>query len=87
MRKTMVKRLVYYSPTDGSYCYGGTEYDAHLTDENILGGIHEVGKTEWINGNLWLMRDGEYIYRLSVETFPQYTKTRLDLFLDAIRRI
>lgn len=87
MKKTTIKRLVYYSPASGSVFYGGEEFDGHLTDENILGAIHEVGKTAWYNGSLWTIRGNDLIYRITVEEFVQYTKSRLDLILDAIRRI
>lgn len=87
MKKTTIKRLVYYSPASGDVFYGGEEYDGHLTDENILGAIHEVGKTAWYNNCLWTVRGNELIYRITVEEFVQYTKSKLDLLLDAIRRI
>lgn len=87
MKKTIVKRIMYHSPASGETFYGATEYDGNLTAENILGAFHEIGKTQWVNGHLWVVRDGQLIYRLSVEDFVQYTKTRFDLFLDAIRRI
>lgn len=87
MKKTIVKRIVYHSPASGETFYGATEYDGHLTAENILGAFHEIGKTQWVNGHLWVVRDRQLIYRLSVEEFVQYTKTRFELFLDAIRRI
>ena len=87
MKKTIVKRLVYHSPASGEVFYGGMEYDGNLTAENILGSIHEIGKTQWVNGNLWVVRDGQLIYRITVEDFIQYTKTRFELFMDAVRRI
>ena len=87
MRKKMIKRIVYHSPVSGETFYGDTEYDGALTDENILGGFHEIGKTAWVGNTLWVTRGNELVYRLAVEEFPQYTKTRLDLFLDALRRI
>lgn len=87
MKKTTVKRLVYHSPASGEVFYGGEEYDGHLTDENILGAIHEIGKTVWYGNNLWAIRGNDLIYRITVEEFTQYTKSKFDLFLDAIRRL
>ena len=87
MKKTVIKRLVYYSPASGEVFYGGEEYDGRLTDENILGAIHEVGKTAWYGDSLWTVRGNDLIYRITVEEFIQYTKSKLDLLLDAIRRI
>lgn len=86
MKKTFVKRLVYIDSW-GRQCIGGTTYDAALTDHNILGTIHEVGKTEWIGENLWLLRDGVPAYRITVQPFAQLEKSWYDLLLDAIRRI
>ena len=87
MKKVIVKRLVYHSLASGEIFYGATEYDGNLTDENILGAFHEVGKTAWVNGALWLIRGEDLLYRITVEEFPQYTKSWYDLLLDAIRRI
>ena len=87
MKKRKIKRIVYTSPASGEIFYGATEYDGALTDENILGAFHEVGKTEWIGGNLWVVRDNQLIYRLSVESTIQYTKSWYDWLLDAVRRI
>lgn len=87
MKKRKIKRIVYTSPASGETFYGATEYDGNLTDYNILGAFHEVGKTAWVGDTLWVIRGDEYVYRLSVEEFAQYTKTWWDYFLDAIRRI
>lgn len=87
MKKIKVKRLVYYAPASGDTFFGGEEYDGHLTDDNILGAIYEVGKNVWHNGNLWVIRGNDLIYKITVEEFTQYTKSKLDLFLDALRRI
>lgn len=87
MKKVIVKRIVYSSPASGETFYGATEYDGNLTDENILGAFHEVGKTAWVNGALWVIRGDDLVYRITVEEFPQYTKSWYDLLLDAIRRI
>lgn len=85
MKKTVIKRLIYKNDTEefiGSY-----EYDGRLTDDNILGIIHEVGRTMWIGQSLWTLRDGIPQYRISVETFYQYQKSWYNLFWDWVRRI
>ena len=87
MKKVIVKRLVYHSLATGETFLGAEEYDGHLTDENILGAFHEEGKTAWVNNHLWLIRGDNLLYRITVESFEQYTKNRFDLFLDALRRI
>ena len=87
MKQIKVKRIVYYAPASGETFYGATEYDGNLDDYNILGAFHEVGKTAWIGDTLWVIRDNELVYRLSVEEFAQYTKAWYDLLLDAVRRI
>jgi hypothetical protein len=82
MKKVIVKRLVYYSPFDGKVIYGGIEYDGKLDDYNILGSIHEVGKTQWIDGQLWLVRNAELVYRITVEKFVQFHKRWYEAFWD-----
>jgi hypothetical protein len=86
MKKVIVKRLA-YSMGYGDVKYGSVEYDGSLSDENILGAVHEVGKTQWIGSSLWLMRGNVPLYKITVETFPQYTKSWYDYLLDAIRRL
>ena len=87
MKKRKIKRIVYYAPASGDTFYGATEYDGDLDDYNILGAFHEVGKTAWVGDTLWVIRDNELVYRLSVEESAQYTKTWWDYFVDAIRRL
>ena len=87
MKVIKVKRLMYYSPNSGEVLYGGHEFDGNLTDENILGSVHEVGKTKWINGDLWLMKGECFVYRITVEPFYQYQKQWFDYVWDWIRRI
>lgn len=87
MKKTLIKRLTYYAPHTGEVMYGAEEYNAHLTDDNILGAIHEVGKTAWMGEALWLLVEGTPTYRINVEKFYQYTKSWYNLLLDAVRRI
>lgn len=86
MKKITVKRLVYHDG-QGNFILGGYEYDGALTDANILGAVHEVGKTRWIGNELWLMRHGCPLYRITVESFTQYQKTWFGLLMDAVRRI
>lgn len=85
MKRVTIKRLVYVGP-QGETLFGAKEYDAHLTDDNILGAIHEVGKTAWMGETLWLLVDGAPTYRIDVEKFYQYTKSWFDLLIDAVRR-
>ena len=87
MKKRKIKRIVYTSTTTGESFLGATEYDGALTDDNILGAFHEIGKTEWIDGNLWVVRDNQLLYRLAVEPTIQYTKSWYDWLLDAVKRI
>ena len=86
MKKTIIKRLTYYAPHTGETMYGAEEYDAHLSDANILGAIHEVDKTTWIGEKLWLLVEDEPTYRIDVERFYQYTKSWFDLLIDTVRR-
>lgn len=94
MKRIKVKRLMYHSLNSGEIFYGGEEYDGNLTDENILGCIHEIGRSLYYDRGytsnqsyLILMRDGLMTHRVTVETFYQYQKSWYDKFLDMIRRI
>jgi len=86
MKKITIKRVVYHDG-NGKEIIGGKEYDGKLTNENILGALHEVGYTKWIGSNLWVMKNGIPVYRVTVEPFVQYQKSWYDLVLDAIRRV
>ena len=86
MKKVIIKRLA-YTMGYGDVKYGSVEYDGSLSDENILGAVHEVGKTAWMGETLWLLVEGAPTYRIDVEKFYQYTKSWFDLLLDAVRRI
>ena len=89
MKRVVIKRLMYQNLMTGEIAYGGTEYDGTLTDENILGCIHEVGKSIYREDYpcLILLRNGLMTHRVTVEEFPQYQKCWYDLLLDALRRI
>ena len=86
MKKIQIKRLVYINCYGEEYI-GGIEYDCTLTDNNILGSIHEIGKTAWIENTLWLLCDGVPTYRITVQPFIQYQKRWYETVLDAVRRI
>lgn len=86
MKKIITKRIVYHDG-NGKAIIGGIEYNGKLSDENILGAIHEVGYTKWIGSSLWAMKNGVPVYRLTVEPFVQYQKSWYDLVLDTIRRV
>ena len=87
MKRITVKRLMYHSPNSGKTYIGGLTYDGDLTDANILGMVHEVGKTAWIGDELWLVRGDQLVYRITVEPFTQYQKSWYDLIMDWIRRV
>lgn len=86
MKKIKIKRLVFTNKYGGGYI-GAGEYDGNLTDENILGSFHQVGKTVWQGSNLYMLVDGEPLLRVTVDTFYQYQKRWYESLLDAIRRI
>lgn len=98
MRIIKVKRLVYSKLGYGEVLYGGIEYDGNLSDKNILGFVHELGKTEWhstgLGDELWLFKHDPHnskikypVYRIFVDTFYRYEKTWWDTFCDNIKRI
>lgn len=86
MKKVIIKRLI-YSDGQGNTMIGSEEYCGSLTDYNILGSIHEIGKTAWIGNTLWALNAGEPAWKITVERFYQYQKRWYELILDAIRRI
>ena len=93
MRRIKVKRLMYHNLATNEIAYGGEEYDGDLTDENILGCIHEVGKSIFQDRgytntkSCLLLTKGDLItHRVTVETFYQYQKSWYDLFIDNMKR-
>ena len=86
MKRIKVKRLVYSKPDSGEVLYGGEEYDGNLTDDNILGAIHEVGKTEWHptywvdsyqwGNELWLLKPDPNNPKVQCPTY----RIRVDIF-------
>ena len=90
MKRIKVKRLAYYNLVTNEILWGGEEYDGNLTDENILGVFHEIGKTEWCPNCLGLYKlnsKGEITHRIVVETCYQYQKSWYNLLADNIKRI
>lgn len=87
MKKIIVKRLMYRSPASGDTFYGGETFDGNLSDDNILGAIHEIGKTTWVGDQLWAIRGNDLVYQITVEEFVQYQKRWFELLWDQIRRI
>ena len=87
MKKIIVKRLMYHSPASGDTFCGGETFDGSLSDDNILGAIHEIGKTTWVGDQLWAIRGNDLVYRITVEEFVQYQKRWFELLWDQIRRI
>lgn len=85
MKRIIVKRLIYKNSNEEIIYYH--DYDGELTDENILGAIHELGKTVWIGKSLWMLQNGRPHYEISVGTFYQYQKSWYNLFWDWVRRI
>ena len=90
MKRIKVKRLLYKSMLTGEIYLGATEYDGHLTNENILGSIYEIGKHEWNPYYLSLYQknqNGELVYQIYVEQFEYAEKSWYNLFWDWVRRI
>lgn len=90
MKKIIIKRLLYKSMLTGEIHLGATEYDGHLTNENILGAIYEVGKHEWCPHCLSLYQRnqyGDFVYQIYVEQFEYAEKSWYNLLTDNIKRI
>ena len=86
MKQIKIKRLV-YTDGEGSSMIGAQEFNGSLSNSNILGMVHELGKTQWIGNSLWTIRAGIPEYHITVEVFYQYQKRWYELVLDAVRRI
>ena len=90
MKRVVTKRLLYKSMLTGEIHLGATEYDGHLTNENILGAIYEVGKHEWCPYCLSLYQknqNGDLVYQIYVEQFEYAEKSWYNLLWDWIRRV
>lgn len=86
MKKVGVQRLCYYTWSGERKAIGAMEYDLSLDRDNILNAVHEVGKTQWIGSQLWLIRNGVPTLYITVEPFYTYQKSILERLLDALRR-
>ena len=98
MRYIKKKRLVYRKVGGAEILYGGVEFDGRLTDENILGMVHEKGKTEWLPStwhdgmDLYLMKfypnsKVRYpAYCIEVDEFYETQKSWYNKIWDWIRR-
>lgn len=90
MKRIITKRLLYRNMATNELYYGAEEYDGHLTNENILSAIYEVGKYEWCPYCLSLYQknqNGELIYQIYVEQFEYAVKSWYNLFADSVKRI
>jgi hypothetical protein len=89
MKKIITKRLLYKSMLTGEIHLGATEYDGHLTNENILGAIYTIGEHIWYNDYSLYQLDntGMPIYQIYIEQVEQYQKSWYDLLIDEIKRI
>ena len=76
------KRLVYINK-QGGIMIGGQTFSATLPDHAILCAFHEIGKTEWFGGKLYLMKDNIPAFQITVDTF--YTPR--PSWLDVLRHI
>lgn len=97
MKQIVKKRLIYTCPWTKEVFYGVDEYDSNLSDSNILGAIHEVGKTVWLptypgEEQLWLLRPHPInpnvklpTYRIEVDTFYVDCPSFLDMILSFLR--
>lgn len=78
MKRIVKKRIVLYCPWDKQEIIGAEEYDKTITDENILGAYHEIGKTIWLptypgEVELWYLKEHNGVripyYRVEVDEF------------------
>ena len=83
MKKIIKKRLVYINP-DGNSFIGGEEYDGALSDHNILCALHTIGKTAWINGQLYSLMNGQPFLHITIQKFYQYEKSWYNRLIEFI---
>lgn len=80
MKKIKKKRIILYCPWTKEVVIGAEEYDSALSDDNILGAFHEVGKTMWLWENdsfyqteLWYLKEQNGLrtpyYKVDVSDF------------------
>ena len=90
MKRIKIKRLAYRHLRTNEIAYGGEEYDANLTNHNILGAIFTLGKHEWCPDGYSLYQinqNNELVYRIYVEQFEYLEKSWYNLLADNIKRI
>ena len=86
MKVIKVKRLIYSKLCSSEVLYGGVEYDSNLSDENILGAVHELGKTEWLptawvgpgdryENELWLLKPDPNNPKIKYPTYRIFVDT------------
>lgn len=96
MKKIKKKRIVLYCPWAREVIIGAEEFDSALSDDNILGAFHEVGKTVWLWENdpfyqteLWYLKEQNGIrlpyYKVEVREFYIDVPTFWDKVKDALR--
>lgn len=96
MRKIKKKRIILYCPWTKEVVIGAEEYDSALSDDNILGAFHEVGKTEWMWENdpfyqteLWYLKEQNGLrtpyYKVDVSDFYIEVPSFWDKVRNALR--
>lgn len=96
MKAVMKKRIILYCPWTDEKIIGAEEFDGTLSDDNILGAFHEIGKTMWMWENdpfypteLWYLKPcGEVrlpYYKVLVDDFYIEVPTFWDRIKNALR--
>ena len=92
MKKTNVKRLLYFQVGTGKILYGGESYDENLTSHAILCSVYTAGKHVWSSNRYdypalyQLDEHGQVKYIISVQKICQYQKSWYNLLWDWVRR-
>lgn len=96
MKKIRKKRIILYCPWTEEVIIGAEEFDGALSDDNILGAFHEVGKSVWMWENdpyyeteLWYLKEQHGLrlpyYKVEVEEFCAHVPTFWDKVRNALR--
>ena len=98
MKRIVKKRLSYYCPWTKEVMYGAIEFDGNMSDENILGSVHEKGKTAWLPTypdypELWLLkplpanpRVRQPVYKIEVDSYVVEVPSFFDKLKAALRK-
>jgi len=96
VKKIRKKRIILYCPWTKEVIIGAEEFDSSLSNNNILGAFHEVGKTVWMWENdpfyqteLWYLKEQNGLrvpyYKVDISDFYIEVPSFWDKVKNALR--